>query len=316
MKSEYPSKPDTSPALTRVLECRQLPELKTDLGEGLVWDAQRERLLMTDILNGRLLDIDIDTATVRSWQFDEPLAWVLKTADTGVYLLGLRSGIACFDTVRHDHLHWMNQDFPGHAGLRLNDACVDARGKVWYGSMNSDLPSATDGQLASFSSQEGVRIHDRHFTVTNGPVVSADGQHLYLNDTLKGTVYRYRMSPNGDAVSDRQVFAQFDLAHGHPDGMCFDSNGHLWIALWGSASLVQLDPNGRVLRYVPVPAKNVTNVCFCGPRLDRLLVSTARIDMSPEEHRQYPLAGALFEVLNHGCIGLPTHSATLDLTWT
>lgn len=297
-------------------QCRPLCDLKTDLGEGLLWDAVRGRLLMTDIVNGRLLEIDMDSGSDRSWTFDETLAWVLKTQREGIYLLGFRSGVACFDIEHPKRLHWLNRDFPAQPSLRLNDACVDAQGQVWYGSMNSDTPSATDGKLASFSLHEGLHIHDHHFTVTNGPVVSADGQSLYLNDTLQGTVYRYQLSPHSGELSHRRVFARFDSTQGYPDGMCFDTEGHLWIAMWGAASLVQLDPDGRVVRQVVVPAKNVSNVCFGGPHLDRLLVSTATIDMSPQEHQQYPRAGALFEVFHHGCIGLPTPSATLDMPWT
>ena len=297
------------------LACLPLLDLKMDLGEGLLWDAERGRLLMTDIVNGRLLDIDIDEGVSEFWQFDEPLAWVLKTTCRGVYLLGLRSGIACFDIEQPSRLRWINRDFPGNPSCRLNDACADPQGKIWYGSMNSVNPSAEDGQLASFSIKDGLHLHDSQFTVTNGPVVSADGQHLYLNDTLQGTVYRYRISPNGADLSNREVFVQFDSSQGHPDGMCFDTSGHLWIALWGMGKLVRIDPNGHLINRVAVPAKNVTNVCFCGPDRDRLIVSSAAIDMSDADHQRYPHAGSLFEVLNHGCVGLLTHWVNVDSLW-
>ncbi len=301
---------------TVALACRPLLDLKTTLGEGLLWDAQRGRLLMTDIVHGQLLDIDIDTGVSQNWTFDEPLAWVLKTQRPGTYLLGMGSGIARFEIDQPQHLHWINREFPGHRSHRLNDACVDARGLVWLGSMNSARPLATDGQLASFSPQQGMRIHDQHFTVTNGPVISGNGQHLYLNDTLQGKVYRYSLSADGTTLSDRQIFAQFESAQGYPDGMCFDSRGHLWVALWGAASVVEINPEGIVVRQVAVPAKNVTNVCFGGPRLDRMIVSTAAMDMSSEENRQYPKAGGLFEILDHGCVGLPTYSVNMDAPWT
>ena len=173
--------------------------------------------------------------------------------------------------------------------------------------MNSDDPWANVGQLASFSFQSGLHIHDSQFTVTNGPVVSADGEYLFMNDTLQGIIYQYRISMNGEKLSQRKVFAQFESKWGYPDGMCFDTNGNLWVALWGGASIVQLNPLGRVLRQIPIPTKNVTNLCFCGHDLDRLIVSSAVIDMNHAEHLQYPLAGGLFEIFNHGCTGLPTH---------
>lgn len=292
--------------------CRQLLDLKTELGEGLLWDFERGRLLMTDIMKGRLIDIDIDEAVSEYWQFDEPLAWVLKTARRGVYLLGLSTGIACFDIDQPGRLQWINRDFPGNRSFRLNDACADAQGNVWYGSMNHVNVAAKDGQLASFSVKNGLRIHDSQFTVTNGPVVSEDGLHLYLSDTLRGMVYRYRISPGGTELSDRQVFVQFDSSQGYPDGMCFDANGHLWVALWGSGSVARIDPERRSIIYVEIPAKNVTNVCFCGSNLDRLIVSSAAIDMNFTDRKQYPNAGALFEILNHGCIGLLAHRIRVD----
>lgn len=299
------------------LSCNLLLDLQSELGEGLLWDSPRDRLLMTDILKGQLLDIDIDTGSRQTWAFDEPLAWVLKTDRPGAYVLGLGSGIAGFDIRRSESLHWINREFPGHPNHRLNDACVDAWGVIWLGSMNGDDPWADDGQLASFLIQDGLHVHDSQFTVTNGPVVSVDGQYLFLNDTLRGTVYRYRVSEGRDTLTERQVFAQFDRAQGYPDGMCFDTNGNLWVALWGGgASIVQLDPMGRVLRQVPVPAKNVTNVCFCGSSLDRLVVSSASIEMSDAEHLQYPHAGGLFEIFNHGSCGLPTHCVNRDTPWT
>lgn len=297
---------------TMDLSCRPLLSLKTELGEGLLWDSERGRLLMTDILKGQLLDIDIDTGSRRTWAFEEPLAWVLKTDRPGAYLLGMRSGIAGFDIHQSDRLHWINREFPGHREQRLNDACVDAWGRIWLGSMNSANHWVKDGQLASFSFKDGLRLHDKSFTVINGPVVSADGQYLFLNDTLRGTVYRYRVSESRGKLTERQVFAQFDSEQGYPDGMCFDANGNLWVALWGGASIVQLDSGGGVLRKVAVPAKNVTNVCFCGPSLDRLVVSSAAIDMSDTDHQQFPLAGDLFEVFNHRCVGVHTNSANVD----
>jgi sugar lactone lactonase YvrE len=299
------------------LACRPLLDLKTDLGEGLLWDEERGRLLMTDIVNCRLLDIDIDEGVSDSWQFNEPLAWVLRTTRRGLYFLGLRSGIAYFDIEQPSHLQWINRDFPGNPLCRLNDACADLQGKIWYGSMNSVNPAAKDGQLASFSIKDGLHVHDGQFTVTNGPLISADGQYLYLNDTLQGTVYRYRISPDGEVLSGREVFFQFDSSQGYPDGMCFDTSGYLWITLWGAGMLVRINPNGHLINHVAIPAKNVTNVCFCGPALDRLVVSSAFIDMSNADHQRYPHAGALFEVFKHGCVGLPTRCVNMVCpSWT
>lgn len=297
-------------------QCKQLSSVKCDIGEGLIWDSHSARLLMTDIMNGKLIELDIDSNTHRSWQFEEPLAWVLSTTIKGKFMLGLKSGIALFDIKKPGKLCWVNRDFPGIDSCRLNDASVDSTGRVWYGSMNIFDPSASDGQLASFSEKEGLHIHDDGFTVTNGPVISPDGKFLFLNDTLQGTVYRYVLATDSGKLSDRKVFINFSAEQGYPDGMCFDIEGNLWIALWGGAAIAQLDATGKVLRKIAIPALNVTNLCFCGPGFDHLLVSTAAIGLSEEETRLYPASGALFEISNHGSAGVAPYPATLDPLWT
>jgi len=297
-------------------QVRRIFNFKAELGEGLVWDRNSNRLLMTDIMNGMLIEIDIESGSNRYWQFKEPLAWVLPTKLYGKYLLGLKSGIGLFDACESENLIWINKDFPVSSHCRLNDACVDSNGKVWYGSMNVLTPSLRDGRLASFSPSDGLCVHDDGFTVTNGPVISPDGKNLFFNDTLQGIVYRYRFSADNGKLTDRQVFAKFAEDQGYPDGMCFDDEGNLWIALWGGASVIHLDANGGFLQKIPIPAKNVTNLCFCGPRLDRLLVSTASIGLSAEEARRYPDSGGLFEIDNHFSVGVATYLATVNPLWT
>lgn len=271
---------------------------------------------MTDILKGVLIEIDIESGSKRYWQFNEPIAWVLPTKLYGKYLIGLKSGIGLFDTCNSDSFIWINRGFPSVSHCRLNDACVDSSGKVWFGSMNILNPTLKDGRLASFSPSDGLCIHDDGFTVTNGPVISPDGKYLFFNDTLQGIVYRYRFSADQGKLRDRQVFAKFGEEQGYPDGMCFDVEGNLWIALWGGASVVQLDTNGRFLQKISIPAKNVTNLCFCGPRLDRLLVSTASIGLSEEDAGRYPDSGGLFEINNHFSAGVAPYLATVDPLWT
>ena len=36
---------------------------RAELGEGLIWDGKSERMLMTDIVKGRLIEFDIDSGS-------------------------------------------------------------------------------------------------------------------------------------------------------------------------------------------------------------------------------------------------------------
>jgi sugar lactone lactonase YvrE len=271
---------------------------------------------MADIDNGKLIELDLQTYSNRYWKFNEPLAWILPTTLDDKYLIGLKSGIALFDIKKPNNLKWVNQKFPEEDYCRLNDAFVDSIGRVWYGSMNMLSPTLSDGRLASFSPREGLYIHEDGFTVTNGPVIDPNGNYLFFNDTLQGAVYRYRFDVDTGKLSDRQVFIKFSTEQGYPDGMCFDAEGNLWIALWGGASVVQLSPTGGLLKKISIPALNVTNICFSGPGLDRLLVSTASIGLSEEELHRFPDSGRLFEICGHQSVGIAPFPANLESLWT
>ena len=277
------------------------------LGEGLIWDWKARRLLMTDIANNKLLEIDIDSATHQGWDLPEPVGWVFPTKQPGVYAVGLKSGIALFDTGKPDELRWLTREFPGNPQCRLNDACTDSTGRIWCGSMNREHEQALDGKLASFSPAEGLRIHDAGFAVTNGPLVAPNGQVLYFNDTLNGVVYRYELSLNSGKIANREAFIRFSEGQGYPDGMCFDVEGNIWVAMWEAAKVIRVDPEGQLIATIDIPAINVTNVCFAGENMDRMYVSTASLGMDAIVSREFPEAGQLFEIMNHGTKGLPSH---------
>jgi sugar lactone lactonase YvrE len=79
----------------------------------------------------------------------------------------------------------------------------------------------------------------------------------------------------------------------------------LWLAHWGGACISRYAPNGDLLRRVALPTSHITNVCFAGPGLDRLFVTSATAGLSDEQSAAQPLAGAVFEVDAQGVKGLP-----------
>lgn len=294
------------------LDCTKVLSVKLELGESLIWDVRSSTLFMTDIMNGCLVEVDIKKNHTRKWKFNQPLAWVVPLSVPEKFLLGFESGIGVSDLRAADQIIWLENNFPRKNNCRLNDVCTDAFGRVWYGSMNMLDANKEDGELASFSSREGLRIHDSGFTVTNGPVISPDSEFLFFNDTLRGTIYRYRLFSQQGELIERTIFKQFSPEEGYPDGMCFDSAGNLWVALWGGSCVVQLSPEGKLIKKISIPALNVTNVCFCGEKLNRLLVSSAYIGLTEQQMLEYPDSGAIFEINGHMSVGVKTYPAVID----
>jgi xylono-1,5-lactonase len=287
--------------------CLKLFDVKCALGEGLLWDPGSNSLMMTDILGCKLIQISLNTNTFRSWSMPELVAWISLTDKKNIYLVGLKTGIALFDILDPSNLKWVNRDFPDKLDCRLNDVDTDSVGRIWYGSMNYNNQNNLDGCLASFSKIDGLKIHDSGFTVTNGPLISPDEEYIYLTDTLRSTIYRYKFSVISGELSGKEVFLKFDSLQGYPDGMSFDVCGNLWVAMWAAAKVLKINSYGKVLSEFSVPAINVTNVCFAGKNLDRLFVSSARDGMDAKDLIKYPDSGSVFEIVHHGTRGLNSH---------
>ena len=87
--------------------------------------------------------------------------------------------------------------------------------------------------------------------------------------------------------------------------MTIDSEGMLWIALWGGWGVVRYDPRtGERLGKIDLPVEKVTSCCFGGDALDELYITSASIGLDPGSVEVQPLAGAVFKVRT-GVAGLP-----------
>jgi sugar lactone lactonase YvrE len=98
---------------------------------------------------------------------------------------------------------------------------------------------------------------------------------------------------------DRRDFARIDS--GHPDGLCVDAEGGVWVALWGGSAVRRYTADGRLDEVVEVPASRVTACTFGGPGLRELFITTSA---EGADRQDEPLAGALFSV-EPGVAGMP-----------
>ena len=280
--------------------------VNAQLGEGLHWDAARLCLWMVDIHGRRLLRWTLDAPRWTEWAMPERLGWVMAPAGTDQLLLGLQSGIARVSADQPTAApEWLARPFEGRPWMRLNDAKQDSHGAVWAGSLNNDDESQPDGCLYRLAPDGHCSVVDSGYAVTNGPVIDERRGRLLHTDSVHRVIYSFALDMASGQLGPRQVWRQFSDAEGHPDGMCLDAEGGLWVAHWGAACISRFDAEGQLLRRVSLPAAHITNVCFAGPGLSRLFVSSAQAGLSPDQLQAQPLAGHLFEVDPQGLTGQP-----------
>jgi len=180
------------------------------------------------------------------------------------------------------------------AGCRLNDMVVDSRGGLWGGSMHRGLLSGRGALFHATRSEAPARRVAEGLGVANGMAFSADERTLFVIDTLARTLLAYPADIHAGTLGEPRVVTDFLGVPGKPDGMTMGPEGHLWVAMWGGHAVVELAPNGAVLRSIPVPAAHVGSLAFDDD--GRLFITTARARLSDADLARSPGAGGLFVV--------------------
>jgi L-arabinonolactonase len=293
--------------VTRLTEVNQLVPIEIIraealLGEGIIWDSRREVLWWTDIQRKTLHHYDWATGTMRILETPERVGSFGFVADSERLITAFASGIALYDA-HQKTVTWLARPDGIVPGLRFNDGRVDRQGRFWSGTMVESPAGAATGCLYSIDGSAGLRCHVRDVRISNGLCVSPDGTRLYFADSPTCTIWVYDLiEPEGILRSPR-IFARTPDG-ASPDGAAVDVDGCVWSAHWGAGCVVRYTPDGRVDRTVGVPTRQPSCVCFAGPELDILCVTTARADLDAATLHAEPHAGDVF-LYRTGARGLP-----------
>lgn len=129
---------------------------------------------------------------------------------------------------------------------------------------------AGTGQLWKISATGETFLLESNMGTTNGVEVSPDNKHLYVNESVQRTVWRYDIDEKGNIANKRPFFSFAD--HGL-DGMRTDIEGNLYIARYGAGTIAVLSPKGELLREIPLNGRFPTNVAFGDPDGKTLFVT-------------------------------------------
>lgn len=134
-------------------------------------------------------------------------------------------------------------------------------------------------------------------TISNGIVWSQDKTRMYYIDTPTQKVMAYDYDNETGKISNPEVAVNIPDGLGYPDGSTMDSEGMLWIAMWGGQAVTRWNPEtGKLLERITIPALNVTSCAFGGRNLETLFITTARAGMSEEQISRFPESGGLFKI--------------------
>jgi sugar lactone lactonase YvrE len=241
-------------------------------GEGPIWDAERRRLIWTDI----------ESALVYQ---SFPANGEKSVLSRGLSVAGIaldRSGALVFAGATGLHVWRSPQDcrtladqFEGEP-LAFNDLIAGPQGRVYAGTVYWGADGMEKpGKLYLFGRTSRARVVEEGILLANGLGFSPDDRTLYFTDSAARTLYAYDVEPATGDLSNRSTFVRVPAEEGIPDGLTVDSEGFVWSAQWYGAQIVRYDPDGQVERRIPMPVTQVSSVGFGGDDLMDLYITTA-----------------------------------------
>jgi sugar lactone lactonase YvrE len=276
------------------LVAEQVTDVCTTHGEGVTWDEQAGLVRFVDLEAGGLLSFDPRSGAVGRRDVGKVAACPRPRRSGGV-VVALERTFVVLDAdgvvVRE-----FGPAFDDER-IRFNDGGCDPAGRFWMGSMAYDeTPGA--GSVHRLDPDGTITTVLTGVTISNGLAFRPDGRSALYVDTPTDRVDVLDVDPGAGTVTGRRPFAS--LTDGHPDGIAPDTEGGVWVALWGGSAVHRYDAEGRLTHVVPMPCSQVTCPAFGGPDLADLYITTSRRGLGDKE----PVAGALFRV-RPGMTGTP-----------
>jgi sugar lactone lactonase YvrE len=159
----------------------------------------------------------------------------------------------------------------------LNDLTIDARGNVYWTDPNGSSVKNPIGHIFRVRPDGRVDRIATGLAFPNGLDVDPSGKYLYVIESQSKKILRYPVPPDNELLGQPVIF--YDLGGSGGDGCAFDAAGNFWVADFhrpetGKGRITVLSPEAKVLAYLPVPAKVVSNIAFGGPGLDEIYCTT------------------------------------------
>ena len=282
------------------LSAQNLLHARARLGEGPLWDGDKQVLYWVDILNHRVHVFEPSSGDDCHWDVGG-VGSALALMPGEKLLLAMGNQIAALDLTSGtvETLKTVEFDAPD---TRFNDGKCDPQGRFWIGTI-----SQTPGQAALYRYDPDGSVHtmETGLTISNGLGWSPDGGTFYLTDSPQRKIFAYSFDGSTGEISDRTVLIDLDDESIEPDGLAVDADGNIWTALWDGWCVACFSPTGSALGRVSFPVPRPTCPTFGGPNLQTLYVTTASAGLSQQELQEGFFSGDLFAIAAPAP-GLPT----------
>ena len=173
-----------------------------------------------------------------------------------------------------------------HADLKTadcilpNDMVVDGDGRAYIDDDAFEISAGPPrpGNVILVTPDGDARVVAEGLSYPNGMVITPDGKTLIVAETIGRCLTAFDIAPDG-SLSGRRPFA--DLAAGaiggaHPDGICLDAEGAVWVASPPTGEFLRVRQGGDITHRIPVPGKWAVACMLGGEDRRTLFLCTAK----------------------------------------
>ena len=265
---------------------------KSLLGEGTLWVPTLNSIFFVDIKKKKILILNIKTKKKKIFKVNKEIGFI-SHINKNIFILGLKSELRIVNLKNKKILSSIKIE-PKKINNRINDGKIDSLGRLWFGTMDNLVRKKNSGSLYCLDNNLIIHKVDDKYFITNGPAF-LNNNNFYHTDSRKKIIYKIKINKKFKVIK-KKIFVKFSKLDGSLDGMTTDIKNNLWVCHYGGGCISVYNLKGKKIHKIYLPAKNITNCTFGGPKNNELYVSTARKGLKIGEIKKYPLSGSLFKM--------------------
>jgi len=265
---------------------------KTLLGEGTLWVKSLNSIFFVDIKKKKIFILNTKNYRKKIIKVNKEIGF-LSHVKKSIFILGLKGELRIVDlkTKKKIKSIIIEKEKPQN---RLNDGKTDPRGRLWFGSMDNLERNVESGSLYCLDNNLKLSKVDSNYMITNGPAF-IDAKNFFHTDSRKKVIYKIKIDNNLN-IKRKKIFRKFSKSEGSPDGMTIDRFNNLWVCHFGGACISVFNKKGKKIHKIKLPAKNITNCTFGGPKNTDLYITTALKGLKKSDIKKYHSSGSLFKI--------------------
>lgn len=233
-----------------LLKNLQFPEGPAFDSKGTLWFVEQQNGCLSEYSTGMLRRHKVG-GRPNGIAFDrEGLLWFCDS---------LRNEIRTYDPVSEttqtviSHLENETLNLP-------NDLTFDAQGNLLFTCSGEELHKG-DGYICAWSPTKGLVKIGSNLFYPNGLAFNQDKTVLYIAETGTKHIWKGRWNGNTFTWKKPKIFTNTGGPIG-PDGIAFDEEGFLYIAVFGSSKVHVYRNDGELHKKIDLTGSNPTNCAF------------------------------------------------------